>query len=212
MDLDVLKKHWQNEEKLPDEQKSVNELQHLIHKKTQTVIGKLRSSFVFEIYSSVIIMVIFALIAWYTKLWSFKVYFGVFALLIIPFIIIIGILLRKIDELSNTILPVKKNLETVYQIIDTYIKRCMQFTMALIPICLFFSGLLGYMQANVEAVPAFDNMIGMFPSINYFFIAAAVYIIFLTIGIYYFAKWYLKKLYGNYLIELKQLVAELDAN
>jgi hypothetical protein len=37
-----------------------------------------------------------------------------------------------------------------------------------------------------------------------------VYMIVLAISVYYFTKWYLKKLYGNYLNELKQYIAELD--
>jgi hypothetical protein len=31
----------------------------------------------------------------------------------------------------------------------------------------------------------------------------------LTVGIYYFTKWYLKKLYGNYVNELKIYINEL---
>jgi hypothetical protein len=31
----------------------------------------------------------------------------------------------------------------------------------------------------------------------------------LTFCTYYFIKWYLKKLYGNYIIELKKYIAEL---
>jgi hypothetical protein len=91
-----------------------------------------------------------------------------------------------------------------------FTKRYFQFTMSLIPICIFFSGYLGYQDGkNGGSIEVFDKIGSLFSSTKQVLIFASIYIVALSVGVYYFTKWYLKKLYGKYLDELQGCINEL---
>ena len=80
--------------------------------------------------------------------------------------------------------------------------------MALIPICFIFSFYLGYTEK--DPIPEIDGFIEKYKPTKWLVIVGAViYMTALSFGIYYFTKWYLKKLYGKYVDELKTYIAEL---
>jgi len=180
----------------------------LLTKKANSVLIKIRKSLWFEIISAIVITIAFALIAFTSKYNSIQIYFSVFTLVFIPFTIVFIFLLKKTSTIDSN-LPVKSNLQSIVNILEEFTKRYYQFTMALIPICFIFSFALGYTEK--EPVEFLDTVIGKYkPSISWILIFTFLYVIALTVGVSYFTKWYLKKLYGKYVDELKNYINELN--
>ena len=180
----------------------------LLTKKANSVLGKIRKSLWFEIISAIVITIIFGLIAITSKNHSIQLYFSFFTLVFIPFTIVFVFLLKKTSKIDSN-LSVKSNLQTIVTVLDEFMKRYFQFTMALIPICFVFSFALGYTEK--EPIQILDGLVTKYkPSINWVIIFSLLYVIALTIGVYYFTKWYLKKMYGKYVTELKSYINELQ--
>ena len=118
-------------------------------------------------------------------------------------------LLKQIVTLGGTAFPVKSNLQTIVTIIEEFMKRYFQFTMALLPICFIFALLLGYHEkAPNHQIDSFAKT--LFSSKWQIISFVVVYCALLSVGIYYFTKWYLKRLYGNYLDQLKECIKDLS--
>jgi hypothetical protein len=188
--------------------RSEADIAELLTKKANSVIGKIRKSLWFEIFSCILIVMVFGYLGFYSKYTSMNIYFSVFTILFIPFTVILLYLLKKINQLNTNNLSIKNNLQSIVQILEEFMKRYFQFTMALIPICFVFAFLLGYNEK--QPIDSIDHLIAKYkPSISLITIFTFVYMTSLTVGIYYFTKWYLKKLYGNYVNELKIYINEL---
>ncbi len=180
----------------------------LLTKKANSVLVKIQKSLWFEIISAIVITIAFALIAFTSKYQSIQIYFSVFTLVFIPFTIVFVFLLRKTSTIDNN-LPVKSNLQSIVNILEEFMKRYFQFTMALIPICFVFALFLGFNQK--EPVPELDALLGKKQLSTSMLIGFSVgYIISGSFGIFFFTKWYLRKLYGKYVDELKNYIKELN--
>ena len=209
MELDDLK--YQLTQKLSTDhaERSGADFAQLLTRKTVSVIDKLKRSLWLEILFCLPFIFLFGYIGVTSGYHSMQIYFSVFTVVTGVFMVLLIYLLRKINRLSNTLLPVKSNLETIVSITEEFVKRYFQFTMALIPICFVFSFLLGYYEPN--RIPELDSISEKIVNRGWkLILVLTVYFVGLTAGIYYFAKWYLKKLYGNYLEQLKKCIGELS--
>jgi hypothetical protein len=180
----------------------------LLRKKAHSIIVKIKKSLWFEIFSCIVIMLLFGYLGLSSKYSSMNIYFSAFTLVFVPFTIILFYLLKKINRLNTNSLSVKNNLQSIVSILEEFMKRYFQFTMVLIPICFVFAFFLGYTEK--QPIEPIDQIILKYkPSYSFITIFTFVYMTSLTVGIYYFTKWYLKKLYGNYVNELKIYINEL---
>jgi hypothetical protein len=210
MELDELKSLINDRMERVQNEKSATEIALLMGKKTNSVTGKIKRSLIIELIVSIVFTLICAAVAVLTKYDSLRIYFGIFTFVSLVFIPLLYRKLNKTKKLSNTILPVKNNLQVLVKLMREYIRRYFQLTMALIPISLIISFILGYTDGNLSDSSTqnsfFTNLIES-PLRVTFLIA---YIILFSVGMYYFTKWYLKKLYGNYIKQLEDLIAELE--
>jgi hypothetical protein len=75
----------------------------------------------------------------------------------------------------------------------------------------FFAGYLGYMDGKsgiiMDEITNFSNQL---PTSKQAIVFLIVYLIVLSVGIYYFTKWYIKKLYGLYLDQLQSCINDLE--
>jgi hypothetical protein len=180
----------------------------LLRKKAHSIIVKIKKSLWFEIFSCIVIMLLFGYLGLSSKYSSMNIYFSAFTIVFVPFTIILFYLLKKINRLNTNSLSVKNNLQSIVSILEEFMKRYFQFTMVLIPICFVFAFFLGYTEK--QPIEPIDQLILKYkPSYSFITIFTFVYMTSLTVGIYYFTKWYLKKLYGNYVNELKIYINEL---
>ena len=208
MELDDFKTQLKDKLSSDHTGRSPEDIASLLTKKTQSVIGKLKKSLRFEIYSGIVINLLFGYLGLTSHYRTFNIYFSVFAFLSLGFIGLLFYLLKRTNQLSSTTLPVKNNLQTIVTIIEDFCKRYFQFTMGLLPVCFIFAFMLGYQEQ--EQIPQMDRLAKrLFSSQWKVVIFIVMYMGGLSFGVYYFTKWYLKKLYGNYVTQLKSCIAEL---
>jgi len=210
MELDELKSLINDRMERVQKEKSPAEIALLMGKKTKSVTGKIKRSLLIELIVSILFTLICAAVAVFTKYDALRIYFGIFTFVSLLFIPLVYRKLNKTKKLSDTILPVKNNLQVLVKLIREYIRRYFQLTMALIPVSLIISFILGYTDgdlSNSSTQNSFFTDLIESPLRLTFLIA---YIILFSVGMYYFTKWYLKKLYGNYIKQLEDLIAELE--
>jgi len=209
MELDDLKYQLKHKMSTDHAGRSDADIATLLTKRTSSIVGKLKKSLWIEIWCCLLVILAFGCFGIFSKYHSLRIYFSVFAVLSVAFLFLLIYLLRRTSELGGAILPVKKNLQTLVTIIEEFVKRYFQFTMALIPICFFFAFLLGYNEP--QPIPEIDRFAKTYFSKPWkLIIFTIVYITLLTVGAYYFTKWYLKKLYGNYTNQLKACINDLS--
>jgi len=211
MELDELKIQLRQKLDADQSNKSTVELTSLLKKKAHSVIYKLQRSLWFEIIMSFLFIIGFAYVALFSSTWAIRVYFSIFTVFGVLFVSILIFLQRKITQLSRSSLPIRNNLEQVHSIISEYVKRYFQLTMGLIPVCIALSFWLGYTDHSYDLSSVPSRLGEWFSSPKQVYIFLAIYVILFTVGIYYFTRWYLKKLYGNYLKQLQGHIEELGA-
>jgi hypothetical protein len=208
MELDELKTQLKN--KLASEHASLadRDIGEMLNKKATSITDNLKRSLRYEIGCSILVLIGFIIFSITTRYQSFRIYFGVFSVVTVVFIVILFYLLRRTSQLSAATLSVKNSLQTMVSLLEEFMKRYFQFTMALIPICVVFAYILGYTEK--ARIPAVDHFSSSRFDMAWKVIAfLVIYLAALGVGVYYFTKWYLKKLYGNYVSQLKDCIIEL---
>lgn len=177
--------------------------------KTNAITHKIKRSLITEIIFSIVFIAAFIVVCVFTKFHSIRLYFGVFSLVLILFTVILFYLLQRTNRLNTAVLPVVQNLKSLHKILNEFVKRYFQFTMLLIPVSLLFSSYLGYTDAknHIESFNYFPVNITAKKQL----IFLSIFLIVFVVSMYYFTKWYLKKLYGNHLIQLKQMIEQLES-
>ncbi|WP_153798110.1 hypothetical protein [Foetidibacter luteolus] len=206
MELDELKLHLKQKLETAPPAKSQDEITALLKKDTLSVLGKLKRSLLFEIVFAVIFIIVCVVLAFKSGYWSMRVYFGVFTVVLIPFFVVLIYLLKKLNRVSSHPMPVKENIITLYGLLREFVKRYFQFTMSLLPLCFALAFWAGYNEPD-KSIEDKGIKFGSNAGLIAFMVA---YISALGIGMYYFTKWYLNKLYGKYLRQLEGLIKELD--
>lgn len=210
MELDELKSLINERMERVHSAKSSADIALLLGRKTQSVVGKIKRSLVIEMIVSAVFTIICIAVAIFGTYASLRIYFAIFAVLCALFIPLLYMLLKKTDKLSRAALPVKGSLQTLVNLIREYIKRYFQLTMAIIPISLIIAFLLGYADENLYDAklnnPFIPNLINSPLKIS----LLIGYLLIFSTGIYYFTRWYLRKLYGNYIVQLEMLIKELE--
>ncbi len=208
MELDELKDQLKNKLASDHAGRSDGDIAGFLNKKAGSVVEKLKRSLWIEILFGILVVIVFGYLGFFSNYRSFRIYFSVFTVLCGAFIVLLVYLLRRTTRLGATSLPVKSNLQSIVNIIEEFVKRYFQFSMALIPICFIFSFLLGYYDP--KPIPQVEKMAKGFFTERWEVVSfLLIYMIALSVGLYYFNKWYLRKLYGNYVNQLKECIREL---
>ncbi|BAV06339.1 hypothetical protein SAMN05421788_106401 [Filimonas lacunae] len=186
---------------------SAQDIAGLMKRQTKSVLDKLTRSLWIEIICSLLCLIAFSIVALTSKQFVLRVYFGSVIAFAAALCMVQYYLVAKIKRYGNTPLPVKNNLNVIYTIVKNYETRCYWISMALLPLCLFFSLCLHYIayaQLHEGAAPpiylTWRPWIKMLSSL-----------IVLSIAAHYLTKWYFRKLYGNYLKELLTYIDELQS-
>ena len=175
---------------------------------TNSILKKITKSLFIEIVLGLFCVVLFSSISFFSGYVGIKIYFGVFSVLIAFITLLLYYLFKRTKELAVATLPVISNLKALHKLLNEFVKRYIQFTMLLVPICLVFSSYLGYLDVknSVESYSLFPAYVGSKKQLVLLVIIITVF----TISVYFFTKWYLKKLYGNHLVDLKKMIEQLE--
>lgn len=216
MDLDQFKNELKTKLATEHINRSDADFEQILKSKTSSFIDKIKKSLWFEIIIGFLLNFGFVFAAFDAGMRSMRIYFGVFSILMYLFLFFLIYLLLRTNKIKTTDQTIKKNLESYIQLIEEFVKRYLQFTMALIPICLVFAGYLGYSDGHSDATTgAYNNGYSFGSKLNgtQFTLILLSFLSIICLGaygMYHFTKWYLKKLYGNYLSELKKCMSELQ--
>lgn len=188
---------------------AVAEITSFQKSKTLSITEKIKKSLMTEIIFGGIFLILFLALTFLSSYQSIRLYFGVFTIVILMFQILLILLYKRTIKLTTSSLPIIQNLKSLHKTLSEFVKLYFQFTMFLIPICLIFSGYLGYVDEknNIDSfkfIP-FDVIFK-----NHLFLLSFILIFFILI-MYFFTKWYLKKLYGNHLKNLKKMIDQLES-
>lgn len=209
MELDELKSLINQKLTTAHAGRSGDDIAQMLTRKTVSVIDKLKRSLWIEIICCTGAILLFAYFGFAGGNHANHIYFSVFAVATAIFLAIVVYLLKRTQQLSATALPVKSNLQTIVTIIEAFMKRYFQFTMGLIPACFVFAILLIYYEHG--SIPDASTIFNTYFKSNWQMVLfLTVYLTILTVGIYYFTRWYLRRLYGRYVEQLKQCILELE--
>lgn len=177
--------------------------------KTNSIADKILRSLNTEIIFSILFLVVFALVVCTSNLNSVRIYFSVFTVLVFAFTLLLFYLSLQTKKLASSSLTVIANLKTLHKILTEFCKRYFQFTMLLIPVCFVFGAYLSFQEAHIN----WDEHLveHLLADNKKLLVVFAIAIVAFAVGMYYFTKWYLKKLYGNHLSELKKMIEQLEA-
>ena len=208
MELDELKGQINQQLLSGFSTKPENTLAELLKGNACSLLCKIKKSILFEIACCIVGVIGFAAISIIYHETAIRVYFGFFGIIFIPFVWVLWYLFKKIVAFENLVLPVKANLKELIDLLSLFTKRYFQFNMALLPVCFFMAMALGYQQKSpILELDQITLKLKHLTSYNWIILISTIIIT--MIGLVYFTKWYIKKLYGNYLTQLKQLLAEL---
>lgn len=210
MELDDLKLMLKDKMEAAVAEKNDAVLHTMLQQTTKNIAGKIKRSIRIETGLGIVIAIVFMLFALTTRHWSISLYFGVFSLLMLGFIMLLMYLYKKVNIYTSSVLPVKENLEKLHQLLTEFTKRYFQFSMLLLPVCFIFSLVVSLLDETLQQtdIGAFEKLLATPFKVWIFLI---IYFVVLSSAIYFFTKWYLKKLYSNYLAELKNLIDELES-
>ena len=210
MELDELKLFINERMERVQVEKSAADIALMLGKNTRSVTGKIIRSLVIELVATIIFTFLCLAVTIFGAYTSLQIYFGIFTLVCALLIPVLYSKLIKTKKLTHSDVPVKENLQILIALMKGYIKRYFQLTMALIPISFIIAFALGYSDENFNnpdlSNPFFSNFIGSPLKIT----IIILYVLVFSVGMYYFTKWYLKKLYGNYVHQLEELLDELQ--
>lgn len=206
MELDELKVMLQSAAGSP-QQKTANEIAAMLGGKARSVANKIKRSLVFEIIFCIIFIILFIWYAVTGGYWPLRIYLSVFAVMSLLFLFVLFFLRKKTKAITSTVYPLKKTLENTVAILKEYVKRYMQITMLMIPVCMIFSVVLVKIDAQRSTG---GEELHFFHSVWKEYLFIGVYYLTFAAGMYFFAKWYLRKFYGNHIAELEQLIKELE--
>jgi hypothetical protein len=182
---------------------SAVELEGYIRKTTRSVTDKIKRSIRFE-FALGIVFVCIALWAWFRYPFAYVRPFCLLSISVCCFLFIyFGALYKKISRYEQSPLPVKNTLQKIIDILQQFTRLYFQVTMITLPINFIFGLIAGYLVIKGDAgLKNFNWMKWILFYSGWFILWSAI--------MYFFAKWYIKKLYGDYLLQLRQQLKDIE--
>jgi hypothetical protein len=191
MDIDNLKSTWKALQKQPEPILENEQIRKLLRGKATDTISKIKRSILIE-GSLTLLLSVFLIL---NKNWFYSPFIvpylgGVMVLSLIWYVFKYS-QVRKINLQEN----LKQTLEQLIKTLDLYLKVYLYGSLLLG----IFAAILPLLWKNVTFDISFTKIIGIGG------------IVLITLPAYYFfIKWYIKNLYGNYVNELKEELKELE--
>lgn len=199
MELDELKNELRLKIEAASEPRSENQIASLLKQDAVSIVQKLRKS----LRAELIVSAVFVFVCLYMMLfkgdWMYRVFFTTFFIIGIVFSLVLFLLLKKTATMP-TVGNVRYHLQQLIHLMDEYVKRYLQLTLILLPVCFVFGVWISYNNEDQVLQPLAWRTI-IYLSLAMFVLGAAVY---------FFTKWYLRSLYGKYIRQMKGLLRELD--
>lgn len=199
MELDALKDQLNARMEAMDAPRSTASLAQMLQQETYSVLRKIRRSLVFECWFTIFFMVCAAVALFGSTPWSVNIVLAAFLLIGLVFLVVFFQLIRRIDR-QQPDRAIAGNIHSLLSILRAFTRRYFQFSLLLTPVCFFFGYWLSFNDPDAVTTAfrwdVFVIMLG--------FLALAM------AGMFLLSRWYIRKLYGQYVEQLERLAEEMN--
>lgn len=219
MELDSLKDLWKELDEDDLEPAGQKQIVSILHKRSRSPVAKMKRNLYLEMAA---LVVCYSLAIWYyITAWQGR-YWEVALLLFLVGAFAFFYYLRKhklLNEMQCVACEVRSSLKQRLITLEKYVNFYFVCSILLTPSAYFVAGLIVFFKTpdNAGVKPGFFGgvpdalpQIGdQFPS-QRFFITFIVIGVVLTIGVYFFSRWAINRLYGQHIQKLKELVQQME--
>jgi hypothetical protein len=179
-------------------------LEAAVRQKTRSVTSKIKKSIAFE-FAAFVLCIIVAIVCWLVypsvlvrlfcvAVWIFCLVFSAY---LYP-------LYRKIIFYESVPGTVKENLQQLIVIISRFTSLYFRISMGLLPVIYVFGLIIGYLDVSKQ------GLLEQFHLSKQMLVYGVIFIACWSIIIYFLSKWYIRKLYGNHLLQLQQQLKDIE--
>ncbi|AUD00384.1 hypothetical protein [Spirosoma pollinicola] len=211
MELDEFKVFYQAQfEQVAD--KSGSDLETMLRKRSRSAIERILRNMLWEvIFALVIVLVLSFLMA----VWSSTIFrwagLGLVVISVVQVVAFTWQYRRLTARLNQATGSVRNYIQEVAAIVDRFVSAYYRYCMSAIPLGAIIGAILGiYMgTTNDRSDPAF-SVLPEHPGLP-FLVISLVLALGTVLATYFMLRWYIHRLYGRYLDELKNCLSELNS-
>jgi 4-hydroxybenzoate polyprenyltransferase len=209
MDLDQLKDIWRELDEPISEKSGRQEISAMLKKRSQGPIAKMKRNLLAEM--------ILVIVSYYAMITHYFVSFGEEFHPVAWFLLAIAALFlvycyrkhRLLNDMQNVSGQVKLHLERQVHTLEKYVRFYLLSACALVPVCLAFFGWIYYEEVRDPSAQSLfyisDNN-PMWKAVLSWGVLSVAF----TGVVYFLTVWLLKKLYGNNIRKLKNIIREMS--
>jgi glucan phosphoethanolaminetransferase (alkaline phosphatase superfamily) len=199
MELDELKKELNLKLAGGQPQRSAGDIGALLEAGTASVLQKIRKSILFEMLISVAFALLCVYVIVFSVSWQYHLLFSILSVIAAGFIGVLYFLLKKTNATIHSA-TIKENLQQLITIMEEYTKRYVQLVLFFLPVCFALGVWLSYNDP--------ENVLRPLTRKTVLLLGGAMVV--LGVMVYVFTKWYMRRLYGKYIGQLKASLREFD--
>lgn len=203
MELDSLKDIWRDLDQEASHQKDDQQIIRILHKRSQSPIARMKRNLLLELIA---VVVLYSLTIWYFLQTSGGGYREIAVILFVVGVLFIFYYSKKnrlLGQMQCVTCEVRSNLQQQLKTLEKYVQFYFVGGTILTPVTYFVTGVIVLLKhADGDFVAEFTR------SEEY-----AIFItigLLLTVGTYFLNKWYIKKLYGQHIRRLKELLNQME--
>jgi hypothetical protein len=174
-----------------------------IRKTAGSVTSKIKRNIWFE-FAACLICLAIAVLVW---LMYSSVYIHLFCiatgLFCIVFSAYLFLLYKKIIFYETEPGTIKDSLQQIITIVTGFTRLYFRISMGLLPVIFIFGLITGYLNVSQQGL---IRQFQWSKGIIFYTIAFMAW----SVIIYFFSRWYIRKLYGNYLLQLQQQLKDME--
>jgi hypothetical protein len=208
MELDELKNYLNRQLEEQSPLQSSGEISAILRNKSIGIVHRIRKNLWIEFIISLLAVVVILYAKYLAGNYVMQIYFNIFLAITLLFLPIFGWLIRSTYQLSPELSSVKTNLTRLHLLIARFTRFYFIFSMAIFLPVVFYSLIAAVYERNNQSLMESLQFYMHLPAVPLLLIG--LYILVFGIFLFFFARWYIRLLYGKYLDKLKDLLMELN--
>ena len=208
MELDELKNYLNRQLEEQSTLQSSEEISAILRNKSIGIVDRIRRSLWIEFVISLLAVMAVLYAKYLGGNYVMQIYFNIFLGITLLFLPIFIWLIRSTYQLSPELSSVKTNLTRLHLLISRFTRFYFIFSMAIFLPVIFYSLIAAVYERSNQSLMESLQFYMQLPAVPLLLIG--LYILGFGIFLYFFARWYIRLLYGKYLDKLKDLLTELD--
>ncbi len=208
MELEELKNYLNRQLEEQSPLQSSEEISAILRNKSIGIVDRIRRSLWIEFVISLLAVVAVLYAKNLGGSYVMQIYFNIFLGITLMFLPIFIWLIRSTYQLSPELSSVKTNLTRLHLLISRFTRFYFIFSMAIFLPVIFYSLIAAVYERSNQSLMESLQFYMQLPAVPLLLIG--LYILGFGIFLYFFARWYIRLLYGKYLDKLKDLLTELD--